>query len=133
MNREILFRGKLINNGEWVYGFLTKAYNSDKNEINYVIQHVFFELENVQIDSFFVDPKTVGQFSGKTNKNGNKVFEHDIVKDEHGRIYEISVDEIHSFKFKNGKDEFYKNCMNKCEIIGNIHDNPDLFKGEELS
>lgn len=62
--REIVFRGKRIDNGEWVYGSLRYGILSNLPYINW----------------FSVDPSTVGQFAGIMDKNGNKVFEGDLIR-----------------------------------------------------
>ena len=69
--REILFRGKRADNGEWVEGTL---YQIGKE------QNPFIMLVNRCAESHEVDPATVGQYTGLTDKNGTKIFEGDIVK-----------------------------------------------------
>lgn len=147
--REILFRGKRLDNGEWVYGFLlidgiTGRYfihmsgnclnESDKAGQEGCLMFVAFE----------VDPETVCQYTGLTDKNGKKIFEGDIVsyEDETPGQYEY-----HDSTFINrGKivysdgsfgvtdaiaatmdDLLMGNGVVDCEVIGNIFDNPDLL------
>lgn len=114
--REILFRGKRIDNGEWVCGDLYHGLNN-MIYINTVVQIDDKTKCNKQ---FLVQYKTIGQFTGLTDKNGVKIFEGDILLNEWG---EVKYDDG-AFRFSN------KNCymvltQYMCEfrnIIGNIHD-----------
>lgn len=133
--REILFRGKRTKNGQWVTGLLW--HHVDKASLIYSD-----ELD----DKVWVNPQTVGQFTGKTDKNGKKVFEHDILQIftvwadgtvekagvgviqwwEHDQCYVLATKEgYHIDDFGNlGRPEYY-------EVIGNIHDNPELLEVSE--
>ena len=162
--REILFRGKRVDNGEWVDGFLLHKYFCEIPHDRIVIQY------RPEIGSYKwipdymvaeVDPATIGQYTGLTDKNGKKIFEGDIVR-MNGNPLDLAVirfgefacvdieleektDRVHGWYFKpietDGLSrlepfcwEFQLNEMwikeNEVEVIGNIHDNPELLKGD---
>ena len=119
--REILFRGKDIA-GNWHYGvplIFTEDY------ICMTAPHTYNKK---------VEANTVGQFTGLIDKNGTKVFEGDILKGSWETILTIFYDEISSsyrVKTSTGHERepsYYG--IDKWEVIGNIHDNPELLKGE---
>ncbi len=123
--REVLFRGKRTDNGEWAEGFLVDA----RHVGNWVIAEP-------------VNPETVGQFTGLTDKNGKKIFEGDIIKYMDSDEKPIAV-----IKFGTGRIlgvgfyvewESSQPCLRQdiafwatkreIEIIGNIHDTPELLE-----
>ena len=129
--RENLFRGKNEYRG-WIYGDLR---NYEKSGAKAIFSHEL--LHRIE-----VIPETVGQFTGLTDKNGKKIFEGDIVNvcDEvfgspfcYGITGKIVYDECAFFiQPENVMDTQW--LFNECaiyEIIGNIHDNPEILKGDE--
>jgi uncharacterized phage protein (TIGR01671 family) len=129
--REILFRGKRVDDGKWWEGYLTV-----------VFQHTYIEkADENEAFRFVVDPETVGQFTGLTDKNGKKIFEGDILKfhkfkgepDWTGFVkYDISMFVIEGEQpVDNGGFEVQLCSIDRkrCEIVGNIHDNPELLEG----
>lgn len=121
--RKIKFRGKKIDNNQWIEGFYFKtevgcfvgSYNEE--------EQVFKE--------------TIGQFTGLTDKNGKEIFEGDILDDECGEIgVVIWVDSIAQFSVCVGKELYMLNRgysdrtlkLQDSYVLGNIHDNPELIK-----
>ena len=131
MRREILFKAKRIDNGEWVEGwlFLTK----DNTYIAYTSQFdddLFLSPQNIFIA---VDIETICQYTGLTDKNGNKIWENDVVKDTNIHLLgSVEYDEEHGMYVINEVNDGYQNFQEfwSCtEVIGNIFDNPELLKG----
>lgn len=120
--REILFRGKRIDNGKWVYGFYTESCAVRMGTV----------IENDD-DDYCVDPETVGQYTGLKDKNGKKIFEGDIVKYIPDDENEVGVDyyyiEYKDAQFRIGRDGIGQNYADEWEVVGNIHDNPELLEG----
>lgn len=130
--REILFRGKRVDNGEWVEGNYSIDV-SGRVDILPIDNLVFFE----------VIPETVGQFTGLTDKNGKKIFEGDIVKRFNSRGQEVMR---YAVKWNTDCCMFVLICEytylgeydtdftvyygEDLEVIGNVHDNPELLKEE---
>ena len=136
--REIIFRGKRKDNGEWVQGFVfgDDLIGSNKMFIGAII------IENGEIVGTSISevvPESIGQYTGLTDKNGKKIFEGDIVnvntnKDALYHIYEgrhlvIRFDEYHRF-VASGSLEYPLCNRYEWEVIGNIHDNKEILKGE---
>lgn len=93
MKREILFRGKRIDTGEWVEGdLLNKCSGRPKISIHGEYNRGLFV-----VDSYEVIPETVGQWTGLTDKNGKKIFEHDRIKYKCGDIAEVIFTEYGAF------------------------------------
>lgn len=125
--REILFRGKRVDNGEWVCGYLYRL----SERLNPFIMFV-----NSNAESHQVIPDTVGQFTGLCDKNGKKIFEGDFVKvttglegyksTYHSTIHRVTYDVCNC-----GVAVFYpfdNSDMVEAEVIGNIYDNPELWR-----
>ena len=123
--REILFRGKRTDNGEWIYGDIFRH----DGVISYIWQHP----ADGSMLCYNLDPSTIGQYTGLKDKNGKKVFEGDIVrKTNEGRHPKIFIANIRTCFYTNEEvyyspfDHFTESC--EYEIIGNIHDNPELLE-----
>lgn len=130
--REILFRGKLKTTGEWAFGNL----NITIKGTNIITP------DDTPIGKYgAVIPGTVGQYTGLTDKNGTKIFEGDILRAEiNGGPYDKFVFPVGVIAFENGcfgnKDRKRFTPLSSYasrvsfEVIGNIHDNSELLKGD---
>ena len=137
--REILFRGK-THNGEWKQGYYVEQYGAKEIYLPDGVDREY------GFDHYHVIPETVGQYTGLTDKNGKKIFEGDIVlfEDESPSNYEYHD----CTEMRCGAIEYGDNCFYitdriavemedliydgklDVEVIGNIHDNPELLQGE---
>lgn len=150
--RTIKFRGKRVDNGEWVYGYLHLPIGGE---------NMMIQVSNT--DSFGVIPDTVGQFTVVLDKNGKEIYEGDIVCANHFFVrydgytpkpirnaYNIEIDQkglvtsvLYSRNYaiefypnkgwimRNGSDQHRMHSIKgeaNIEVIGNIHDNPELMK-----
>ena len=129
--REILFRGKRIDNGEWEYGYYVR-FGATGSERAYILPRYASALYVVE-----VIPETVGQYTELNDKIVNKIFEGDIVN------ILTEVDEIGVIEWADTEAMFVVVadcwCANfdnyygyDLEVIGNIHDNPELLSGGEV-
>lgn len=122
--REIKFRGKSLDNGEWVYGDL---------HIRTPFPHIHSEIDYGKVD---IDPHTVGQFTGLHDKYGAEIYEGDIIIEKlrrarkEGERLVICFDDF-EYKGKNANGATTSLSLlaeyHTIEVIGNIHDNPELL------
>ena len=150
--REILFRGKRVDNGEWIEGVPIKTYdteiginlplrykaknitlmNNDRVELCCAMdESAYFDTENYPI----IDDETIGQYTGLKDVHGTRIFEGDVVK---------SIAAWYVVEFENGGyglRPFGKGKLipimghgnfneNEVEVIDNVYDNQELLKGE---
>ena len=155
MNREILFRGKRKDNGEWVLGYLVRGkdylYETEMTTI-FPTDTIFYPYtETSGYDRVIAD--TVGQFTGLCDKNGNKIFEGDILLEEEKEYsleeYGEKVVGTHNIvaywnekacgfwvrRTDKPKGKIYVPEEPLCEsfaeelkVVGNIYDNPELLE-----
>lgn len=143
--REILFRGKRIDNGEWVYGDLRHCkFSGEEPYTTHIVDNS--NGMNNSVCGLEVIPETVGQFTGLTDKNGVKIFEGDIIKWK----YLCNNHLVYQVVYEKGAAGFVtrRNVSNRdgidcysdivfvddgdmSEVIGNIHDNPELLEVSE--
>lgn len=130
--REILFRGKRLDNGEWVYGDL-----SLQNLCGVPLIYAGMNSD------YKIDPETVGQYIGEIDDTGAKVFEGDIMlvdtEDGH-KLFKIQFsqgEDEHQFicgfmgVYLGDADVYDEDDVPYYRVIGNIHDNPELL-GKQL-
>ena len=124
--REIIFRGKRTNDGEWIEGSLCTTIPSDENF--YTIS--YFDFEGYYIEEKVI-PETVEQYTGLTDKNGKKIFEGDIVTMPAyagGRHKAVVYFKNGKFAVDGSNYHFKDIAPKRMEVIGNIHDNRELLK-----
>ena len=152
--REILFRGKRLDNGEWVEGCLLMVTLEGKTAHLIFGDHFCFVGNDVKaLSHALVDPTAVGQFTGLKDKNGKRIFEGDVIKTCYANTQKANF--VEQVVFRNGRFcsqyEFSEGgkmwaplpdgvphlpqdkmpYMEWCEVIGNIHDSPELLGGAE--
>ena len=144
--REILFRGKSIDDGRFVYGYVGVFKGTTQIYVPFTEEeekenegHIFSHIGGLW---YTVQPETVGQFTGLTDKNGKKIFEGDILSTENGTFSNTGMGHILLYKGMwtsfYGQDAIGRDCFDELhtvcgsrEVIGNIHDNPELLEGKE--
>lgn len=141
--REILFRGKQTDNGEWIEGAYSPFHlNFGEREEK---PHIIIISDDEDIDGLWCEviPETVGQYTGLTDKNGRRIFEGDIVRygtntdrADNKEIYEVVFETrggSRYFGIRISEIETWQFCFEVpaklMEVIGNIHDNPEILKG----
>lgn len=151
MNREILFKAKRIDNGEWVEGqyvYITNPLTEDGKPIKHLI------CNGTNIFNDLIDPVTLCQYTGLTGKDGKKIWENDILRysyDYDGSPFLKDGEEIKyrvgavfwsewrgswavcgrgNKKYTNNDVFKYNRNPNRAEVIGNIFDNPELLEVE---
>ena len=137
--KEILFRGKCVDMGYWVEGFYVYLYGC-KGHKSHRIYTGYAETDCgvYYPDWCEVDTTTVGQYTGLTDKNGKKIFEGDIVQYYGTYALEVFIENGHTkirwfdtvtkskcTELFFGHDE---EALGEVEVIGNIHDNPELLE-----
>ena len=126
--RDILFRGKRLDNGAWVYGSLLQVECEDGSIVTAI-----FDRKDSGGDAE-VHPSTVGQYTGLTDKNGERIFEGDVltVDGEDGFfVLEFQEDTARFVMYGDSIVVDFDNFWSyEVEVMGNIHDNPELLEGD---
>ena len=137
--RDISYRAKRKDNGEWVEGYLLKVKTLSPSSAKWVEKTLIL----IQQDEVYeVIPETVGQYTGLTDKNGKKVFEGDIIKDLGGSLdgiprvviwnevwmeFETYLVKSH-WAYGTNNSRLWLMRNREIEVIGNIHDNPEMLE-----
>lgn len=140
--RKIKFRGKRIDNGEWVYGDLLKIaggaliYYGHQIDCDELEEDSDIAVEILKNEVAVVNPRTVGQFTGLYDDDGKGIYEGDIFQ---VKAYEPKYEVYFAdgmFQYcqigsLNRRPMFLRRINIDSYVIGNIHDNPELLKGGE--
>ena len=116
--REILFRGKRIDNGEWTEGYFFKSWGRT---------FLLWGMTGDSPNMIEVIPKTVGQYTGLTDKNGTKIFEGDRVLSEYGTVGIVEWDNEECSFLVNIGGDYQMLTDSEYVVTSNIHDNPELL------
>lgn len=127
MEDRYLCKAKRTDNGEWIVGYL---YRLSENNPPFIMFRKYGE-------SYEVDEHTICQCTGLKDKNGKLIWENDIVNSENGKA--VVVWDRAEWRIKWIKDTIWRKDLYfwtndddwKCEVIGNIFDNPELIESEE--
>lgn len=142
--RTIKFRGRRLDNGEWVYGSLIKNVTDKGVNLAFIVPYLPCASQAYNMwtaEMFRVNPSTVGQFTGLTDSNDKEIYEGDIVdieiygKEYCAKIYWNNGISAFCIKFSFENSLCYKPLHewvmeNKINVIGNIHDTPQQLNTE---
>lgn len=127
--REILFRGKRMDNGEWEYGYLYGIWEQ---------RYILWRMTNNVHNMVEVDPETICQYTGLTDKNGKKIWEGDILEGHLDDKFPEDVTREKVIWHENGWKTEESRCDDKAyldefdtenfEVVGNVFDNPELLE-----
>lgn len=139
--RTIKFRGKRVDNGEWVYGHYATMNLTEtggvKNTNVIILENSFYAAYEWLDDFHEIDKETLGQFTGLVDKNGKEIYEGDILS-----VWRLGFNKIFEVKWRDEGEPKYilypqpfnedwwtcrSDMQMSWEVIGNIHDNPELM------
>ena len=130
--REILFRAKRVDNSKWIEGYYVKY----ESHLNCDCYYGIVPTDAGGLYAVRINPETLCQYTGLKDKNGNQIWEHDIIK--HKRSDTIGTVKWYQEDYVGwcvndiviDEQQFTDEMWCECEVIGNIFDNPELLKGE---
>jgi uncharacterized phage protein (TIGR01671 family) len=122
--REIKFRGYNRKNNVWLYGFYLQNRGA-----HFIVPDEF--ADGKSWDDYEIDPATLGQYTGLKDRNGREIYEGDILHDHFCNnryvvLFGGGSFDVMSTLYKSGN--YLSDAVGDIEIIGNIHDNPELMK-----
>jgi len=142
--KEILFRGKCLDDGTWVEGYYLHHPNTvcigESDERHEIVHYRFLDWDLSELVGGIVDPDTVCQYTGLNDRTGRKIFEHDIISVQFEGDWWSSVwyekyevyfsDNLHAYRARNAKGNDYSlwEFDRYCTVIGNAIDNPKLME-----
>lgn len=130
MSREILFKAKRTDTGEWVKGAYSRFYENSGKLLHMIFVNYENEKRSQPVD---IDPSTLCQYTGLTDKNGKKIWENDIVSCSDKMIVTWEENLASFCLSKKGwmYEHFFGEAVNAVDVedIGNIFDNPELLEG----
>lgn len=131
MEDRYLFRGKRIDNGEWVEGYLSYPFCTKKGNESYY----FYAKDSL---GFFcrcvVDASTICQCTGLKDKNGKLIWENDVVKINNSKVNTLITFRDFEIICTIPNEKYYKHRLEydtEYEVIGNVFDNPELLEVQE--
>ena len=129
MIREIKFRGKDVETGEWVVGYFVGT--TDSVAIIIPFEKVNYDVGYIgDSECCYCFPETIGQFTGLYDKNGKEIYEGDILQEIGSGKTVLVVYEAPQFCYADNSFGYkFLNLPENYTVIGNIHDNPELLKG----
>ena len=137
--REILFRGKWRYNGEWIEGHYVKALDMYDREIHVIFESTATFYSDGETSGFIlVNPETICQYTGLTDKNGKKIWEGDILEGHLDDKFPEDVTRKKVIWHESGLKTEEPGCVDKeyldefdaenFEVVGNVFDNPELLE-----
>ena len=140
MEDRYLFKAKRVDNGEWVAGQYVKGLDMYGKEVHLIFEPTTIFCSSSETDGWSeIDPSTICQCTGLRDKNGNLIWENDIVRDRYGNFYEAFwQNNYYQFSFGAKTDVFSIGAVwnlwsfksFEIEVIGNKFDDKELEKGE---
>ena len=124
--REHLYRGKYKKTGKWAFGLYFIDVVEDGDRDRFIKVHYIMTPYGDHYQQIEVDPESVSEYTGLLDKNGVKIFEGDIVMYK-GMALQVRWD-IEKAGFFIGDDKYWMMNGMDIEVIGNIHDNPEMLR-----